>query len=55
MCYNGQNPAAGIPRAGNLKEPLINSPARLAASLLRSAARENLDLAFGPGLPPGLR
>ena len=28
-----------------IKEPLINSPARLAASLLRSAARENLDLA----------
>ncbi|MBQ7520319.1 MAG: hypothetical protein IJU12_08365, partial [Clostridia bacterium] len=29
----------------DIKEPLINSPARLAASLLRSAARENLDLA----------
>ena len=30
---------------GEPKEPLINSSARLAASFMRSAARENLDLA----------
>lgn len=34
-----------LPEAAVIEKPLINSPARLAASLLGSAARENLDLA----------